>query len=161
MLANGEFFIESVLDAIANPLTIAVSATGQIKKYHLLIGGILLLVLPAASLMMMVDKNPCLIFGVQVTFVCLAQVVRLLMCRDLFRLNLRCYLNEVVWRIAVVAVIGALFPTVLHFVLDNNACTSWIVILSSIISTSIATFFIGLKSRERQILLEKVLVLNF
>ena len=113
--------------------------------------------LPAASLMMMVDKNPCLIFGVQVTFVCLAQVVRLLMCRDLFRLNLRFYLNEVVWRIAVVAVIGALFPTVLHFVLDHNACTSWIVILSSIISTSIATFFIGLKSRERQILLEKVL----
>ena len=149
--------VVSVLDAIANPLTIAVSATGQIKKYHLLIGGILLLVLPAASLMMVVDKNPCLIFGVQVSFVCLAQVVRLLMCRDLFRLNLRFYLNEVVWRIAVVAVIGALFPTVLHFVLDHNACTSWIVILSSIISTSIATFFIGLKSRERQILLEKVL----
>lgn len=149
--------VVSVFDAVANPLTIAVSATGQVKRYHLIIGGILLLVLPVAGFVTLFDKNPCLVFFVQVTFVCVAQVVRVFMCRNLFKLNIADYMKKVVSRIIAVAAVSALLPCFLHLALERSALLSWIIMITSVLATILSAFCMGLKPNERQMLFDKIL----
>lgn len=43
-------FISCMIESISNPFMIGASATGKIKKYHLIIGSILLLIVPVLSL---------------------------------------------------------------------------------------------------------------
>ena len=67
----------TLVEAVANPMMIAVSATGKIKYYHIFIGCTLICALPLAWVLLHFTGRPAMAFVAQLAVVVAAQVVRM------------------------------------------------------------------------------------
>jgi O-antigen/teichoic acid export membrane protein len=148
--------IVSMLDAISNPLTIAASATGQIKKYHLMVGGVLLLVLPVACVITLFVRVPEVVFIIQIFFVIVAQIVRILLCRSLFGLNALRYTREVLYSVFWVTIAGVILPLVAYRLLGTSVWNNLLVCVVAFLSAASSSFFLGLRQSERTMILQKL-----
>lgn len=88
--------------AISNPLITAASATGKIKLYQSVVGGLLLLILPISYLCLRLGLPAYSVFIVHLGMEITAQFARLWMLRRMIRLSLREYFTKVIWRISKV-----------------------------------------------------------
>lgn len=68
----------SFITALANPFATAISATGIIKKYQLIIGGILLLNLPVSLLFLYLGFSPYCVYFIQLAIEIFAIIVRII-----------------------------------------------------------------------------------
>lgn len=140
----------SMLDVFANPLNISAQATGKIKRYQLIEGGSLLLIVPVSYIVLCFFCIPELVFFVHLFIAAIVQVLRVLLLRRMICLQVRDYLRFVVFRIsAVVMVIGlAIFIVDYLFrsLFDNFlACTFFSILISTF-----SIFVLGLTSVEKQ-----------
>ena len=93
-------FIQLVLiftmsEAISNPLITAMLATGRIKNYQIVVGGLQLLNLPISYILL---KNGCIPETVLIVAICISQcclATRLYMLRGMIELSSKIFLNKV------------------------------------------------------------------
>ena len=148
--------LTSMVDAIANPMMIAASATGRVRRYHTCIGTILLLTLPIALVCVKWLAMPVeAVFVVLLVMTILAQFVRMVLCRQLFGLKIGDFYHQVLVRIVLVSVL-AVSPLVplFRYVTDVwqavGACLLSEVWLLAVIAA------IGLKHDELVFVLKKL-----
>lgn len=146
----------SMVDAIANPMMVAAAATGRIRKYHTTIGSILLLTLPVSLLCVVYMHMPVeTVFVVLLAMTILAQCVRMVLCRELFGLSIKTFIQQVIWRVLAVSVISITpFAWVFMGVTDIGqailSCCAAELWLAIVIAT------IGLQAEERKFILRKI-----
>ena len=153
-------FIQLVLiftlsESISNPLVTSMQATGKIRDYQLVVGGLQMMNLPVAYLLLYLGYPPesVLITAIVISQICLA--ARLLMLRLKIKLPVRTYLRKVYINVLIVGFISITL---------SWACTRsissgiWGFVLSCIICVvlTVATeFFIGCSSAERRKVIAK------
>ena len=148
--------ITSMIEAMANPLITAAGATGKIRTYQMVVGGILLLILPASYVVLKLGAPPASVFLVHLFFVCIAQIARLWMIRPMIGLSLRRFFNEVVVKVSGVVLLSLPLPFLFYIVFNRNMLSSVIVCVFALLSVALSIFVIGLKKDERQFVLNKV-----
>lgn len=146
----------AMVEAVANPLTIASSATGNIKKYHLSVGLTLLMVLPISCIVMLINKTPELIFITQLIVVILAQIVRIYICKGLFGFSARDFMVDVLYIIIKVVLVGTFVPLLMKFFLHETTLSLFIMCFVSVLSASLASYFVGLTKEERNVINSKI-----
>ena len=146
----------SMVDAIANPMMVAAAATGHIRNYHISIGTILLLTLPIALICVKYLSMPVeTVFAVLLVMTILAQCVRMVICRQLFGLDLKAFCSQVLTRILLVTLL-VVSPLILIFQHVGNiwqavgAC-----VLSEVWLVAVVAVF-GLQPDERLFVLKKL-----
>ena len=146
----------SMIDATANALITSAQATGKIKIYQLVVGGILLLILPASYIVLKMGGEPESVFIVNLSFAVLAQIARLWLLRHMINISIRRYISNVVIRILCVGLLSSILP----FMICNNLNESFtrviLVSVSSICSTLIFVFAIGLNRQEKEFIKDKI-----
>lgn len=150
-----------LVNAVSNPLITSANATGNIKKYQIVVGTILLLIVPSAFVALKFGGNPESVFWVYFIFSCLAQIARLWMIRSMIGLSIRKYAVEVVGRSMLVSISSLILP-MLSISLLNEGWSRFVTtgILSSL-SVIIAVYTLGIGKSERTFINEKVLcILN-
>ena len=147
--------LSSIIDSISNPIIISAQATGKIKIYQIVVGGIQLLIVPIAYIFLKLDCNPTSVYIVQLIIVITAHVARLLMIRPMISLSLKEYIKKVLLRIIPVCV----FAFAITYITYINIHEIWwrIIIISFIssISISIGIYFWGLNKLERRLVIFK------
>src|SRR5699024_7857763 len=66
----------SLIDCLANPLVISAKATGNIRRYQVILGSFLLLIVPVSYLFLKLGFPPYSVFLVHLIVACLGQVIR-------------------------------------------------------------------------------------
>ena len=148
--------VTMIIDSAANPLMTAAAASGNVKKYQSVIGGILLSIVPISYVVLKMGGAPWTVFVVHLIICCVAYITRLFIVRPLIGLQVRQYSKEVILRCIMVAMVAVLIPLFLHFILHDTIVKMLIVILSSIISAIICSFYIGLNKHEQSVIRIKV-----
>jgi len=148
--------ITTMVDAISNPIITAVEATGDIKVYQLIVGGILLMILPVSYVVLRVGGAPYSVFIVHIVFAIIAFCARLIMASRVTGLSKRLFLKEVILVISLVVVVSSVAPVLSHFVLENDMTRLVVVVFVSMLSTAAAIYCIGLKQEERQFINSKI-----
>lgn len=146
----------SMMTALANPLGTAVSATGNIKKYQLIIGGVLLLNVPFSYLLLRIGMSPYIVYIVQFIIECVALVLRLTLFNNLISLSIIEYLKTVIFRIvltlpiccALVYLFKMYFPLQGIYELIVVTLVCWCV-------SAIVIWLLGMTKNE------KIVVVNF
>ena len=142
-------FVQLVLvfamsESISNPLITAMLATGRIRNYQLVVGGLQMMNLPVSYILLRIEMFPevVLVVAIVISQCCLA--ARLLMLREMIGLSVRKYMKKVYVNVLVVTVIAAVLP----FLMTNVFMESFLnFILSSLVSficTGITIYYIGL-----------------
>lgn len=151
--------IFAMCESISGPLITAMLATGNIKKYQIIIGGTNLLNLPISYLLLKLfgfETFPeiTMIVAIVLSLVCLLE--RLWLMREMIKLDSWGFLKQVVFNITLVTVVASIIPTILHTFMSDNMFFSFVNIFISVLCSILVIFFVGFNSQERKFVLSKV-----
>ena len=146
----------TIVDAVANPLMISASATGRVKKYQSVIGGILLCILPISYIVLRLGGNPISVFVVHLSICIIAFVVRLFVVRPMIQLSLRDYGCKVVLRSAFVCFLPILLPCLLKWQMKDDAICFFVTSILFVVIAVIMIYFVGLQNEERIFVKDKI-----
>ena len=148
--------ILSMLESISNPLITAMLATGNIRNYQIIVGGLQMLNLPISYILLRMGCVPetVLIVAIIISQCCL--VTRLIMLRGMIRLSAKNYLVKVYANIIIVSLFAAVVPVALSRVVEENIGNFLLLCLTSIMCTVISILYIGCNKQERLFVASKV-----
>lgn len=124
----------SMSESISNPLITAQHASGKIRDYQLIVGGLQMVNLPVSYVLLRIGLFPeiVLVVAIFISQCCLA--ARLILLRKMIGLSIRRYLGKVYLNVVAVSVVAALVPMALVSKLDETLPGFICISLSSIVS---------------------------
>jgi hypothetical protein len=138
----------SLIDAIAGPLWMSIQATGNIKKYQLIVSCFIFANLPLSFLFLFLEFSPVWVLIIKVMLNALTLAWRVWFLRSRIQLPVWSFLREVIMPITVTSVVSS---AVVFFLC--NQFSGWMrFVLSvslSIICTGSLVYFIGLNTKEK------------
>lgn len=159
--------INILIDCISGSLMSGAQASGKIKYYQIIVGGLLLLVVPISYSLLLLDYPPESTFYVCITISLMALFARLFILKYLINLSFSHFIREVVLVVIGVSFIGVVLPLIIRLNFDSGVYRLIIVTTTSVLSISISVYLLGLKKVERVfinsylILFKKNIVFNF
>lgn len=142
-------FMVLMVEVVANPLTVGAQANGHIKKYQIIVGTILLMIVPLSYIALKMGYSPEAVFVVHLIIVILAQCVRVIMVKNMISMPISEYVKRVVLRIFAVVATSVVFPIILHLKLPNSLLCIMLTCLVSCISVLLSVYILGLTVVER------------
>lgn len=154
-------FVQLVLiftmsESLAGPLITAMLATGNIRNYQLVVGGLQLLNLPASYILLRIGCIPetVLIVAIVVSICC--EMARLYMLRSMIHISARSFLNKVYFNVIGVSLTAALIPYFLKLHLEENFLNFIIISAICFLFTLLAILYVGCNKGERTLVYEKI-----
>lgn len=141
--------IFGMCESISTPLITAVQATGDIKKYQIVVGGLQMMNLPISYVMLKLGFLPpiVIIVAIFISVCCLA--ARLYMLRGMISLSIRQYLSKVFFNVLVVAITSLVIPIIARIYIADNFIGFILASLICGMSTLLTIYFVGCKNSER------------
>ena len=145
--------LDALIDSISYPIMTLAQATGKIKLYQGVVGGILLLNLPISycALKLGAPAYAVMVIAVLVTFV--AFVSRLFIVKLLARFSIKDFLCRVVFPVVIVALLASVLPTMISQNLNTGFVRLVFTTVVSCFSLCLLFFFLGLSGSERKVFL--------
>lgn len=143
--------VDVLIDSISYPLMAAAQATGKIKLYQSLVGGVLLLNLPVSYLFLQFGARPESVMYIAITITLIAFFIRVMILKSLLDFSIKCFFKDTVIPVLLVFVISGLAPTFVSFLqcTENTLLNLLIVFLLSFASLLCTVFAIGISKEER------------
>ncbi len=146
----------SFCEALSHPLITALSATGRIRNYQLIVGGLLMMNLPLAyvSLCFGAPAESVFVIAISLSVCCL--MARLVMSRRMIGLSVRHFVSSVILPVLSVSVAATILPV---FFGAFSRLSGWMDFVASallcVTSASLMVYFIGCTNSEKRFIREK------
>ena len=155
------FFVQLVLifamsESVSNPLITAMLATGRIRNYQIVVGGLQMMNLPVSYILLRMGMFPeiVIIVAIVISQCCLA--ARLLMLRGMIGLSVRKYLKKVYINVLTVSVLASVLPFLLADRMEESFINFILLSLVAVICTGITIYYIGCNKTEREFIMNKL-----
>ncbi|MCY1440201.1 hypothetical protein D9M71_564660 [compost metagenome] len=140
--------IAIIIDSISAPLITAAQATGKIKLYQTVVGGILLLNLPLSYMLLHIGFASSIVFIVSIALSIASLIARLTILKSLINLSIERFTSFVLLRTVGVGLGASTMALLIKYLLQGNA-HEFVIIFLSAISTMLCIYFAGLNKEER------------
>lgn len=151
--------IFAMSESLANPLITAMLATGEIRNYQIVVGGLQLLNLPVSYLFLRMGYAPECVFIVAVIISICCEMARLYMLRGMIKLPVRKFLYKVYFNVIIVSVVASVLPyLIIKSVEENLLNLIWTSSLC-VICTMISILYVGCDKNERTLAFHKLRVI--
>ena len=143
-------------ESLSNTMMTLMLATGNIRNYQLIVGGLQLLNFPLSYVILELGYSPewTIIVAIFVAFVCL--FVRLFLLNKMTGLPITTFIYKVIFNVFSVTCIGTILPMFIVFFIDEGFLRLLLTSVVSVISLIITYLFIGCTLNERQFVISKV-----
>lgn len=145
----------TVIDAVANPFMVSAQATGKVRFYQSVVGGILLTILPISYVALRLGGDPESVFVVHLCVCISAFVVRMLIIRPMVGLRISSYLRQVVQPCVQVCLLACIVPALIKFTLPSSWVTALANCVVSCVMVVLFSYALGLTSHEREAIRRK------
>ena len=139
-----------------NPVSMIKSATGNIKVYQIVIGGIFLTILPLSYIALKMCMQAEIVFVVHLLMQLCAQTTAVMMVRKDIGLSFRYYAKTVLFNVGIVTIIASIVPITLYHFMPDSISSMIIVVSVSLLSSGVSIWVLGLRKTERLYLLERL-----
>ena len=152
--------ILTMIDVLSNTLINLQAATGKIRNYQLIVGGVLLLNFPLSYICLHMGFAPesTLIISILIAVVCM--LLRLMFLRKMAQLSMRSYLKNVCIKVLLVATVASVLPVLLQHHISYGWHRMLVVGSLCILSSAFSIYFIGCSKGERQFIVSKMMILK-
>lgn len=158
-------FIQLVLvfamsESISNPLITAMLATGNIRNYQIVVGGLQMMNLPVSYVLLRMGMFPevVMVVAIVISQCCLA--TRLYMLRGMIGVSARKYLRHVYLNVLAVTLLSAVVPVIVSRNISEGFINFILLCLLSLVCSSLVIYYIGCNRQERQFIASKVKALK-
>lgn len=139
----------SLIYALANPLIIANQATGRVRKYQIVCGSILLMILPVSYVCLKLGCPAYSVFIVHFIMESIAQLARMIMLRPLIGIRIADYVKNIYAKVVAVVALSVLVPFVVYENMDDTVVRFFAMCLICVLSVSTVAYTVGLSKNER------------
>lgn len=144
--------INILIDCISYPLMTAAQASGKIKLYQGVVGGLLILNLPVSYLFLKLGYSPDTTLFVSIGISIIALFVRLKIIHHLIHLSLSVFLKRVLSPVASITFLATIIPFTFSHYFSQSISNLFIIYALSVISVTLCAYFIGLNNEEQTFL---------
>lgn len=144
----------SLSEIISNTLITAQMATGNIRNYQIVVGGILLLNLPVSYLLLRIGLLPEITVAVAIIISQIALIARLWFLRSMIKLSARQFLQHVYINVLGVTAIATLAPLICYCTMSPDYIRLFVLSAVSCISSGLAIYYVGCNKEERKQILK-------
>ncbi|WP_407298246.1 MATE family efflux transporter [Klebsiella quasipneumoniae] len=145
--------IDSIIGGFSGPLMTSIQATGKIKYYQIVVGGLLLLNVPISYVALLYSKSPSVPYYVVIILSVIAFNARIMFTRYLVGIGFKQLYTKVVLRCAIVIIFSLVLIEVMIYKIHTNAIIN-IFMCASIVLSQILLF--GLDSKEKRYILSAI-----
>lgn len=149
--------IISLLFTLRNPIIVSVHATGNLRRFQLVEGTMLLSIVPIAYLLLkFLGVSPWWVFCVHITVEVITQLARLFIVLPMIGMRFKEYLQLVLKPVLIVSFITPIIPIYMTY-RDNNSFFSFILTCSICVACCTLTmFYLGCNNGEKMFIKSKV-----
>lgn len=148
--------IATLIDLLGNSGYTACMATGNIRKYSLIITSVGCLVFPLSWLLFKLGFPVESCYVVFASIYLLVDVVRLFLMKQLIGFPPLLFFKDVVLRIVLVSVLSIVLPLIIVMKMDPSICRLIVCGFTCFASSSLVSFYFGLSSGERGMIVSKI-----
>jgi O-antigen/teichoic acid export membrane protein len=148
--------INILIDSVSGPLMTAAQASGRIKLYQSIVGGLLIFNVPFSYLFLKLGFTPEVTLFVSIGISIVALFARLIIISPLVSLNMFDFLKMGLFRIIPVSFLAIVLPLLVVLFLPQGILRLIFVVFMSFISVSISTYIIGLSMNEQKFIKRKL-----
>lgn len=141
--------IYSLIEILSMTMIKGVAATGNIKKYQIIVGTCSLATIPVAYLFLKFGADAISTMWVSISIAIIALFARLIIVRSQLKIGVWTFLSEVIFKVLLVTIISSIFPIILHFVLQDSLLSSAVVVCISLLCSCLAIMYVGCSKHER------------
>ena len=145
-----------MVEAVSYSMVTLMLATGDIKKYQIIVGGCQLLNFPLAWIVLALGYGPEYTVVVSIIVGTACMVLRLYMLKQMVEFPVYRFLKDVYFNIWLVALVALPLPVFIVYQYEDSIARFLVVSIVSITTTTLSILSIGCNSHERKLLLSKV-----
>ena len=145
----------SLIYTTANPCVVANQATGKVKIYQMVVGGILLMILPISYIILKLGAPAYSVFLVHFFVESVAQFSRMYMLRKLINLPMWQYMKNIYIPIVTTVTVAIILPIIVRMQVEEGWLRLIAVGFTCVFSVGLSAFFIGFTKHERVFFLDK------
>ena len=144
-------FISLLIDTFYRFMVVAVAATGNIKNYQIVVGGIKLLALPLTYLFLKLGGNPTTGLLVVIFLEVVCFFINLHFVKTMIKFDSVDFLNNIVLKSLYILIIASILPLIIKFYLVeiNQYVYLSIITLVSLLSCGLSIYYFGLLRTEK------------
>ena len=146
-------FVDTVL---ANSLVTSMFATGNIKRYQIIVTTIGCLVFPFSWIAFQLGFQPEIAYVLYFIIYTVLLGVRLYLLKDMVKLPIMMYVREVLYRVLPVMIICFIIPMMIRYSMQEGWMRLILLCLVSTIVTAVVEYSIGLTKNERKFIVGKI-----
>lgn len=143
-------------ESLANPLITAQLATGKIRNYQIVVGGLLMLNFPIDYALLWMGYSPKSVYYVAIIISVCCEIARIYMLRRMIGLSAFKFFKEVVINVLAVLFVALIIPCGLKILMPINFTYFIIMSLISVACTMLSVLYVGCNQGERSFLLDKI-----
>lgn len=145
-----------MIQSLSNTMMTAILATGKIKKYQIVVGGINSLNFIFSYMALSWGYSPYSVYIIALVVTVLILIGRLYYSHKLFRFPVREFMIKVVFRIVVITLLASIAPVLLYTILPAGFFRFVMIFISTSIVILILVYQYGLSQDERSFVREKL-----
>lgn len=145
------FLIFALSESLSNPMITAMLATGKIRNYQLVVGGLQLMNVPVSYICLKLGAAPeiTVVVAIVISQICL--FARLFMLSRATGFPIRPFMTDVYIRVLAGVVVSSLWiPLLVEFVKPDGFTGLCVSVVSCLAASGLAIWFIGLTRNERK-----------
>lgn len=144
----------ALVDCLANPLIYAAKATGKIRRYQMILGSFLLLVVPCSYLFLKLGYPAESVFVVHLVLSIIGQSIRVGLVSRMIQMDIKEYVNKLVLKCLVVGLCSFMLPMLVHTAPLAPLYRLLMVCVSSLASLSVMVYCFALEEEEKEFLMK-------
>ena len=149
--------ISSFMDTVlANSLVTSMFATGNIKRYQIIVTTVGCLVFPLSWLAFQLGFEPQVGYILYFIIYTILLFIRLYLLRDMVKLPIMMYVREVLFKVLPTMAICFTIPSLLLFSMGEGVVRLILIVVLSTIVSSFTIYHIGLNEGEKKYLIDQL-----
>ena len=146
----------ALINTLSNPLIVTMHATGKVRDYQIVVGGLSLFTLPLVWCALKIGAAPymAMLIALAVEFVC--HFARLYMLVRSIKFPMMAFIRDVTLRVIVITILSLILPVLAYQSIHITIVRFFVVCLLSVISTIGLGYMLGFNKTDREHLRTKV-----
>lgn len=140
----------TTMGMLSNTLITALHATGNIKKYMIVVGIVEISNFPLTYLMFKMGFNPLAAYYVYFAVYLVLMFLRLFLIKNLIRMKAKAYMQEVYLKVLLVTFASLIAPSIIYLLQPDSILRFIEICIVSSISTLFMVFYLGITPNERE-----------
>lgn len=146
----------SMVFVLSNSMITAMLATGDIKKYQLIVGGLGMLVFPLAWLAFAIGLPPESSYIIMLLIYIIQAFVRIVLLREMVNISIAVFTREVLFVTIKVTLLAIVVPLIIVYFWDESIIRFVVLCFISTIITFLSIYFAGLSKGEKNMIINMI-----